>query len=156
MKNKVPLDSTPFTTHSPDETMEAARRLLDLLDGDVVLALHGQLGSGKTCFVQGLALALGVTVPVTSPTFTLINEYTGQRPLVHIDLYRVHSPEDLTSLGLDDYLGAEGVVAIEWAERAGDLLPASTVHIAFENTTNGNERLVSIKKPSRPGGGSVR
>ena len=120
-----------IVTASPDETAELAARLLRELPARRVLALHGDLGSGKTCFVQGLALALGITDYVTSPTFTIVREYAGPRPLVHIDLYRIRSPDELLNLGFEEYLEGPALLAIEWAERAGDLLPADTLHLTF-------------------------
>jgi tRNA threonylcarbamoyladenosine biosynthesis protein TsaE len=96
------------------------------------LALHGELGSGKTCFVQGLAEALGVRAFVNSPTFTIINEYKGRLPLHHIDLYRVKSEREADLLGLEEYLEAEGITAIEWPENISSLLPKNTIHIYFE------------------------
>ncbi len=94
-----------------------------------MLALHGDLGAGKTCFIQGLAEALGVTATVSSPTYTLINEYRGRVPFYHADLYRLDDPAEALRAGLDDYLHSDGVTAIEWAERASTLLPARTIHV---------------------------
>ncbi|MBU4198806.1 MAG: tRNA (adenosine(37)-N6)-threonylcarbamoyltransferase complex ATPase subunit type 1 TsaE [Verrucomicrobia bacterium] len=129
---------------SPEETRALAASLLTELDRGVVLALHGELGSGKTCFVQGLALALGVRQAVTSPTFTLINEYAGRWPLYHIDLYRLRGAGDLASLGLDDYLESDGITVIEWAERAADLFPESTIHLYFETLPDPEARSIEI------------
>ena len=117
------------------------------LPGRAVLALHGDLGSGKTCFVQGLAIGLDVPRPVTSPTFAIIAEYRGRRPLYHIDLYRVRSPDDALALGLDEYLHADGITVVEWAERAGDLLPAGAVHVRFSRRANPMERDVVVEWP---------
>ena len=134
-------------TNSPEETWDVAGKLLDVLSRRAVVALHGELGSGKTCFVQGLALALGIRVPVTSPTFTVINEYRGTRPLYHIDLYRLHDPDEVLALGFEDYLESEGITAIEWPERAGDLLPASAVHVCIEALEQPDERRMTILVP---------
>ena len=112
---------------SPAATAALAERVLSRLPGRAVLALHGELGSGKTCFVQGLAAALGLHARVTSPTFTLVHEHGGPRPLVHIDLYRIRDADDALQLGLEDYLAGEGVCAVEWPERAASLL--SLIHI---------------------------
>lgn len=96
-----------------------------------VIALHGELGAGKTALVQGLAAALGVAQPVTSPTFALVLEYPlpGGRRFVHMDLYRLPGAGALEAIGFEEYLESGDVIAIEWAERAGDLLPAATLHV---------------------------
>ncbi|MCX6993640.1 MAG: tRNA (adenosine(37)-N6)-threonylcarbamoyltransferase complex ATPase subunit type 1 TsaE [Kiritimatiellaeota bacterium] len=109
-----------------------------------VLALHGELGSGKTCFVQGLARALGVRQPVTSPTFTIVNEYRGRCPLVHMDLYRISDPDELLSIDFENYLDTEGITVIEWAERAGSWLPENTMHIYFETGPDLDKRTITM------------
>ena len=111
----------------------AFRLARTLLRGDV-LCLYGDLGAGKTTFVQGLAAGLGFPGPVTSPTFTLIHEYRGGRlPLLHFDMYRLSGPADLPDLGFDEYLAAaEGVVVIEWPERVTPALPPGRLDITLE------------------------
>jgi tRNA threonylcarbamoyladenosine biosynthesis protein TsaE len=94
-----------------------------------VIALSGDLGAGKTCFIQGLAAGLGVESPVTSPTFVMIAEHAGRLPLYHVDLYRTESLAEIRALGLDELLGGEGLTAIEWAEKAETLLPPGTVRV---------------------------
>lgn len=131
--------------------MDIARRLLDSLPARGVIALSGDLGSGKTCFVQGLAAALGVRQAVTSPTFTLVNEYRGARPLFHIDLYRLRNADEALALGLEEYFERDGVVAIEWAERAEPLLPPTTVRVRLEAASNPDERRINIDLPDKPG-----
>jgi len=116
-------------THSPEETWELAAELAGDLGPGTVIALHGDLGAGKTCFIQGYAAALGIDEPVTSPTYTLIGEYKGRLPLHHIDLYRLSGPEEALGLGLEEYFDANGITAIEWAERAEGLLPPDLLHI---------------------------
>lgn len=133
-----------ITSHSIEDTHALASEIVSRSEGRLVLALHGQLGAGKTCFVQGLAAALGIDRPVTSPTFIIINEYRGERPLYHIDLYRINSPDEALTIGLDDYLDSDGITAIEWAERAGDLLPADAVHIHFESLPEPDSRRIRI------------
>jgi tRNA threonylcarbamoyladenosine biosynthesis protein TsaE len=96
------------------------------------IALHGDLGAGKTCFIQGLAAGLGVEGPVTSPTFVMVAEYRGRLPLYHVDLYRTESLAEVRALGLEELIDGDGVTAIEWAERAEALLPARTMHVRIE------------------------
>ena len=133
---------------SPDETRAVAARLADECPDGTVLCLHGDLGAGKTCFVQGLARAIGVRRPVGSPTFTLVNEYRGRRGLAHIDLYRVRGAVDAFSLGLEDYLEHyPGIVAIEWAERASDFMPEDAWHVRLSPGDGENARIVEIARP---------
>ena len=136
-------------TGSAVETQALAAALAAEMPPGTVLCLHGDLGVGKTCFVQGMARALGVRRPVGSPTFTLINEYKGQKPLAHIDLYRIRGAGDAFGLGLEDYLyHYDGIVAIEWAERAGDLLPETCWHVRLEMGGAGDEsRVVTVERP---------
>lgn len=109
-----------YNSLSPAATRELARRLAEkLAAGDVVL-LQGDLAAGKTEFVKGLAAGLGVSEPVTSPTFTLLNIYRGRLPVYHFDLYRLETPEELADIGFSEYLGGDGVAVIEWP----DLFPA--------------------------------
>lgn len=144
--------SRTVISKSPEETRALAASLLTTLRQGTVLALHGELGSGKTCFVQGLATALGVRQAVTSPTFTLINEYVGIWPLYHLDLYRISGAGALDGLGLDDYLEPDGLTVIEWAERACDLLPASTLHLYFEALPDRDARSITIAPCERTDG----
>lgn len=132
-------------SRSVAETHKLARHLLKQFPARAVLALHGDLGSGKTCFVQGLAAALGVERPVTSPTFTLIHEYHGSRTLVHVDLYRIRDSLDASTLGLEEYLDAEGITAVEWAERADDVFPPETVHIHFQTLDAPHARRITVR-----------
>jgi tRNA threonylcarbamoyladenosine biosynthesis protein TsaE len=134
-------------SNSPETTWALAADLLQTLKPGSVLALHGDLGSGKTCFIQGLANALGVTDPVSSPTYTLIHEYTsGEMPLYHMDLYRLGDPEEAWGIGLDEYMEPDGITAIEWAERAGGLLPPGTLHLEFRHGANPEERIIRLFK----------
>lgn len=106
-------------THSADETRDLGRRLGSVLTaGDVVL-LGGELGSGKTTLTGGIADALGIDGVVTSPTFTLVNEYAGSVPVAHIDLYRLEMLEEVEDLGLDDLLAGDRVIVVEWGDVAG-------------------------------------
>ena len=114
-------------SHSPAETFAHGRALAATFRAGDVLALDGDLGAGKTHFVKGIAAGLGCEGDVTSPTFTLVHEYTGGRlPLFHFDFYRLDSEDETLRIGLDDYLGAGGVLVIEWAGKFPALLPRGT------------------------------
>jgi tRNA threonylcarbamoyladenosine biosynthesis protein TsaE len=139
------MNELVIESRSVADTHKLARHLLKQLTGRVVLALHGDMGGGKTCFVQGLAAALGIDRPVTSPTFTLVHEYKGIRPLVHVDLYRIRNSDDALMLGLEEYFEVEGITAVEWAERALDLFPPDTVHLYFETMDNEHARRITVK-----------
>ena len=117
----MPFRKFKLVTESPEETQRVGRILGQECAGGEVFLLVGPLGSGKTCFTQGLAWGLGVEEYTHSPTFVLVGEYHGRLPLHHIDLYRVESIEEALDLGLDEYLHSDGVCAIEWADKA---LPA--------------------------------
>lgn len=130
-------------TESPDKTKKLAGQLARKLGAGSVLALHGELGGGKTCFVQGLAEALGVKEIVNSPTFTIINEYQGRCRLYHVDLYRIRTAAETEALDLEDYLEGDGITAIEWPEKISTLLPKDTIHIYFD-FVDANHRRIRI------------
>jgi tRNA threonylcarbamoyladenosine biosynthesis protein TsaE len=120
-------------TISESETEAIAFELASVLIAGDTVALYGPLGSGKTCFVRGLAAGLDCRRAVRSPTFSLINEYPGKIPLYHIDFYRLENEDEIEDLGWTDYLNSDGVVAIEWAERVKNMLPAKRfdVYLSF-------------------------
>jgi tRNA threonylcarbamoyladenosine biosynthesis protein TsaE len=131
-----------YRSSSPDETAAIARRLVAELAPGTVLALVGPLGAGKTAFVKGLAAGLGIPPrEVVSPTFTLVHEHAADVPLFHADLYRLSGPEQVAELGLDDYAARGGILAVEWAERAGDALPAGALTVTFTVTGPGTRRI---------------
>lgn len=112
-----------FLTHNPEETEALGERLAGMLRPGQVVAYRGGLGAGKTAFTRGLARGLGVREPVTSPTYTIVNEYlSGRLPLFHFDLYRLSSPEDLFDIGWEDYLARGGVCAVEWSENGASAM----------------------------------
>lgn len=121
--------SVRVTCPSAEATRALAARIARHATPGTVIALSGDLGAGKTCFIQGLAAGLGVESPVTSPTFVMIAEHAGRLPLYHVDLYRTESLDEIRALGLQELAGGEGITAIEWAERAEPLLPARTVRV---------------------------
>jgi tRNA threonylcarbamoyladenosine biosynthesis protein TsaE len=120
-----------FISHSDAQTRRFGARLAALLQGGEVICLEGELGTGKTCFVQGMGKGLGIAEPIVSPTFTLIREYAGgpERPrLIHVDLYRL-GEDDLAGLGLEEYWAARGVMVIEWADRMGARTPEKRLEV---------------------------
>ena len=112
-----------ITTHSADETQALGQKLASRLAPGDVIAYFGDLGAGKTSFTRGLAQGLGITDPVTSPTYTIVNEYlSGRIPLFHFDMYRLSSSDELFDIGWEDYLSRGGVCAVEWSENVEDAL----------------------------------
>ena len=112
-----------FITNSPQETEALGQKLGQALPAGTVIAYRGDLGAGKTAFTRGLARGLGIQDPVTSPTYTIVNEYLGGRvPLFHFDMYRLHSADDLFDIGWDDYLERQGICAVEWSENVAEAL----------------------------------
>ena len=112
-----------ITTHSADETQALGQKLASRLAPGDVIAYFGDLGAGKSAFTRGLAQGLGITDPVTSPTYTIVNEYlSGRIPLFHFDMYRLSSSDELFDIGWEDYLSRGGVCAVEWSENVEDAL----------------------------------
>jgi len=128
-------------SHSEAQTRRLGARLAALLSPGDVIALAGGLGTGKTRFAQGVGLGLGVTEPITSPTFTLVNEYHGRLTLYHIDLYRINQVAEALAFGLEDYLYGDGVCVIEWAERAAEALSPERLWITFHHLDNTKRRI---------------
>jgi tRNA threonylcarbamoyladenosine biosynthesis protein TsaE len=131
-----------FISHSEAQTRRLGARLAPLLLPGDVLALVGDLGSGKTRWVQGVGEGLGVTDPVVSPTFTLVNEYQGRCPVYHIDLYRLASASETATFGLEDYLYGYGITLIEWADRAEHLLPAEYLTVELHYLEETKRRVI--------------
>jgi len=130
-------------SNSAAQTRRFGYRLGLLLQPGDIVCLEGELGTGKTCFVQGIGQALGVEGPITSPTFTLIGEYRGAHqaiPLFHIDVYRLKDVAEAEALGLWDYLYDDGVCAIEWADRLKEHLPPETLWVRLRRYLDGNRR----------------
>jgi tRNA threonylcarbamoyladenosine biosynthesis protein TsaE len=141
-----------YQTHSVAETEALAQRLAQRLQGGEVIAFSGDLGAGKTAFTRGLARGLGITERVTSPTFTIVNEYEGGRlPLFHFDLYRLGSSDDLYDIGWEDYLARGGVCAVEWSERVADALPPDTLRVTIARHPESDDwRLITVEGGSQP------
>lgn len=123
-----------FFTTTPEETEALGARLADALHGGEVIAYRGELGAGKTAFTRGLARGLGISMRVTSPTYTIVNEYTGGRlPLFHFDMYRLHDADDLFDIGWEDYLERGGVCAVEWSENVAEAMTGA-ITVTIEKT----------------------
>lgn len=122
-----------YETHSMEETRELGRQMGTAAGPGEVLTLSGDLGVGKTVFTKGFALGIGVTEAVSSPTFTIVQEYhSGRLPLYHFDVYRIGDPEEMDEVGFDDYVYGDGVSLIEWAELIEEILPEKRTRILIE------------------------
>jgi tRNA threonylcarbamoyladenosine biosynthesis protein TsaE len=145
---------TPARTvisHSPEETRALGERLGARLGPGDVVACIGELGAGKTCFLQGLARGLGVTAEVTSPTFVLVNQYRGRLPVYHLDAYRTQSLTELVEIGVEEMLHGDGVTVVEWADKLLPLLPPRTITVTI--TGLGDEpRRIAIEGTAEPTG----
>ena len=135
-------DTLDFISHSETQTRRLGARLATLLNPGDVLALTGELGTGKTRWVQGVCQGLAVVDPVNSPTFTLVNEYEGRYPVYHIDLYRLDQSSEMLSFGLEDYLYGTGITLIEWAERAANFLPVDYLAVKLYHLEDTKRRIV--------------
>ncbi|HDQ14492.1 MAG TPA: tRNA (adenosine(37)-N6)-threonylcarbamoyltransferase complex ATPase subunit type 1 TsaE [Sediminispirochaeta sp.] len=127
-----------LTSHSPEETMEIGERIGSQLLPNSIIALHGSLGSGKTCLAKGIARGLDIEEDIISPSFTLISEYEGRLPLFHMDLYRIEGTEEFEMLGAEEMFYADGVSLIEWAEKIEELLPKDHVRIEISIRSDGS------------------
>ena len=146
-----------YISNSAQETEALGERLAARLRPGDVIAYTGDLGAGKTAFTRGLARGLGVTDRVTSPTFTIVNEYEGGRlPLFHFDMYRLASADELFDIGWEDYLARGGVCAVEWSENVAEAMDESTIRVDIRRGDGENQRIVTIENGPRPGGGSLR
>ena len=130
-----------YYTNSPEETEAVGQLLASRLRPGTVIAFEGDLGAGKTAFTRGLARGLGYREPVTSPTYTIVNEYLGGRlPLFHFDMYRLRSADDLFDIGWEDYLDRGGVCAVEWSENVADAME-DAVTVRIEKTGDESRRI---------------
>ena len=140
------MPSQRFITNGPEETEALGVCLARALEPGAVVAFTGDLGAGKTAFVRGLARGLGVRVRVTSPTFTIVNEYEGGRlPLFHFDLYRLGCADELFDIGWEDYLARGGVCAVEWSERMEELLEPGTIRVDLRRGEDESRRVITVE-----------
>jgi tRNA threonylcarbamoyladenosine biosynthesis protein TsaE len=141
--------SIDLLTRAPEETRKAAAALAELLGPGDVVSLTGELGAGKTAFVQGAAKALGVDTPVVSPTFVLVREYRGEMPIYHIDVYRLERLQEVHDLGFEDFLGPAGLVFVEWGDAIEALLPDSHLRVELRTEDEETRRIrVSARGPA--------
>ena len=130
-----------FISNSPEQTEAIGAALGNILTPGTIVAYRGDLGAGKTAFTRGLARGLGYAEPVTSPTYTIVNEYLGGRlPLFHFDMYRLRSSDDLWGIGWDDYLDRGGVCAVEWSENVQDAME-DAITVTIEKTGDDSRRI---------------
>lgn len=132
-----------FVTHSEEETVLLGKKLGEKLKKSDVVALDGRLAAGKTYFTKGIALGLKIQEEITSPTFTVISEYSGRLPLYHMDIYRLAGEEDFLNIGAEDMLYGNGVCVIEWSEKIREILPKNTISVKISINSN-NSRSISI------------
>ena len=135
-----------YVTNSPAETEALGQRLAERLQPGDVIAYTGDLGEGKTAFTRGLARGLGITERITSPTFTIVNEYQGGRlSLFHFDMYRLGSSDELYEIGWEDYLARGGVCAVEWSEIVADALEEDCIRVDIRQGDTENQRKITVE-----------
>ena len=135
-----------YVSNSPAETEDLGAALAERLKPGTVVAFSGDLGAGKTAFVRGMARGLGISERVTSPTFTIVNEYEGSRlPLFHFDMYRLGSSDELFDIGWEDYLVRGGVCAVEWSENVSDAMEGDCIRVDIRRGAHDNQRLITIE-----------
>jgi len=132
-------------TRSTAETLELARAVGELLRPGDVVSLVGDLGAGKTVFARGVARALGVTELVVSPSFTIVREYDGRVPLVHVDVYRIDAVQELHDLGFEEVVREDAVTLVEWGDRIDGLLPGDRLDVRLAPGASDDERVVEIE-----------
>jgi tRNA threonylcarbamoyladenosine biosynthesis protein TsaE len=136
-------------THSTNETLELAGTVGELLRAGDVVSLVGDLGAGKTVFARGVARALGVTEPVVSPSFTIVREYDGRMPLVHVDVYRIDTVQELYDLGFEELVRDDAVTLVEWGDMIDGLLPVDRLDVRLAPGDTDDERVVEIEGHGR-------
>lgn len=137
-----------FHSKSEAETEAIGADFARDLPGGTVVAMYGDLGAGKTAFVRGMARGMGLNCRVSSPTFTIVNEYLGPVDLIHFDMYRLHSSDELFDIGWEDYLARGAVCAVEWSENVSDAFFGDEINVRIEKTGE-NERTITIGEEER-------
>ena len=132
-------------TNREAETEKAGEEFSKNLEGGTVVAMYGDLGAGKTAFVRGMARGMGLTCRVSSPTFTIVNEYLGERELIHFDMYRLKSSDELFDIGWEDYLNRGAVCAVEWSENVSDAFFGDELVVRIDKISD-NQRKITISE----------
>ncbi|MBR3300250.1 MAG: tRNA (adenosine(37)-N6)-threonylcarbamoyltransferase complex ATPase subunit type 1 TsaE [Clostridia bacterium] len=136
-----------FISNSPDDTEQISENFAKTLKAGTVIAFLGDLGVGKTCFMRGLARGIGYEGDVTSPTFSIVNEYRGGRlPVFHFDMYRISSFDDLYSTGYFDYFDENGIIAIEWSENISEILEDNTIFVEIQPVDDFKRKIMIFTK----------
>lgn len=137
-----------YKSNSPKETENIARSFAKELKGGEVICLNGDLGVGKTAFVQGLVKALGVTEPISSPTFTIVNCYEGDMPIYHFDVYRIEDCDEMYEIGFEEYIYSNGITLIEWSEKIEEILPKNRIEIVISKDYDKHDdyRIIRIER----------
>ena len=133
-----------YLSHSEAETEALGARFAEKLPGGAVIAMYGDLGAGKTAFVRGMARGMGLNCRVSSPTFTIVNEYLGDRELIHFDMYRLSGADELFDIGWEDYLARGAVCAVEWSENVEDAFFGDEIRVTIEKLSD-TERKITIE-----------
>jgi tRNA threonylcarbamoyladenosine biosynthesis protein TsaE len=133
-----------FFTKNEQETEALGQRLAESIKGGAVIAMYGDLGAGKTAFVRGMARGMGLDCRVSSPTFTIVNEYLGERELIHFDMYRLSSGDELFDIGWEDYIARGAVCAVEWSENVEDAFYGDEIKLRIEKLSD-TERKITIE-----------
>ena len=131
-----------YITHSETETEALGEKLAPRFRPGDVVALYGDLGAGKTAFVRGMARGLKSPNRVTSPTFTIVNEYEGEIPLFHFDMYRLGGADELFGIGWDDYLARGGICVVEWSENVSDAFDGTEIRVALEKLSETDRKII--------------
>ena len=132
---------TEFITNSELETEQLGERLAKAVSDGAVIAMYGDLGAGKTAFVRGMARGMGLTCRVSSPTFTIVNEYLGERELIHFDMYRLSGAEELFDIGWEDYISRGAVCVVEWSENVQDAFFGDEIKVTIDKLSDTGRRI---------------
>jgi tRNA threonylcarbamoyladenosine biosynthesis protein TsaE len=134
-----------FITNSEAETEKVGEEFSSSLPGGTVVAMYGDLGAGKTAFVRGMARGMGLDCRVSSPTFTIVNEYLGKRELIHFDMYRLRSSDELFDIGWEDYLARGAVCAVEWSENVEDAFFGDEITVRIEKLSENGRKITILE-----------
>lgn len=140
-----------YTSYSPEETEKIAYEFSQRLNAGDVVCMYGELGAGKTAFVRGIARGLGIKDHITSPTFTIVNEYCGKMPLYHFDVYRIADEDEMYEIGYEEYIDGDGVSVIEWPQLIKDILPKSYYSVKIDRNYEAGEniRIITIERAGK-------